>query len=198
MCINCRGQKYKTQTHKDGGRTPKWSECFSYKLEGKPCLFIEVWDHEKLTHNKLIATGEFNLNKLSIGNSSQWIELEYNKKYAGKILLELIYEPALNQHSSVGYTTNQQQYPIYPQQASHMQSDAYMGLQPRTYMGTQQSPHIGMQQPAMYPSTYPSFQTNTYTGSPQTYDPIPIVHDSLFKMVKIICFKEKFKYPFFI
>lgn len=82
--------RYKTTVHKNGGKRPQWNETFTHELYGQEDdMTVIVWDQDK---KKVDLVGETRINLgqvLAHGSSSNWYELFWRGKAAGRILLNL-------------------------------------------------------------------------------------------------------------
>ena len=82
--------RYRTAVHKNGGKRPQWNETISVPLTGQESdLTAIVWDQDR---KKSDLVGETRLNlgmALAHGSSSNWHELFWQGKSAGRILINL-------------------------------------------------------------------------------------------------------------
>ena len=82
--------RYKTTIHKNGGKRPQWNETFSHELFGNEGdMTVIVWDQDR---KKVDLVGETRINLgqvLAHGSSSNWYELFWRGKTAGRILINL-------------------------------------------------------------------------------------------------------------
>jgi len=83
-------QKVKTSVCKNGGGKPFWSDVITLnKTSGDELLFIEMWD-ASIMKDKYIANCQVSLiNLLQLGHVSQWIDVFFEGKPAGKLLLDI-------------------------------------------------------------------------------------------------------------
>jgi len=83
-------QKVKTSVCKNGGGKPFWSDVITLnKTSGDELLFIELWD-ASIMKDKYIANCQVSLVNLSqLGHVSQWIDVFFEGKPAGKLLLDI-------------------------------------------------------------------------------------------------------------
>jgi hypothetical protein len=82
--------RYKTTVHKNGGKRPQWNETFSHGLfGGESEMAIIVWDQDR---RKADLVGETRINLAQVlahGSSSNWYELFWRGKTAGRILINM-------------------------------------------------------------------------------------------------------------
>lgn len=82
--------RYKTTIHKNGGKRPQWNETFSHPLMGPDSeMTIIVWDQDR---KKADLVGESRINLAQVlahGSSSNWYELFWRGKTAGRILINM-------------------------------------------------------------------------------------------------------------
>lgn len=82
--------RYKTTVHKKGGKRPQWNETFSHELFGnEDDMTIIIWDQDR---KKVDLVGETAINLsqvLAQGSSSNWYEVFWRGKTAGRILINL-------------------------------------------------------------------------------------------------------------
>lgn len=82
--------RYKTTIHKNGGKRPQWNETFSHQLfGGESEMAIIVWDQDR---RKADLVGETRINLAQVlahGSSSNWYELFWRGKSAGRILINM-------------------------------------------------------------------------------------------------------------
>lgn len=82
--------RYKTTVHKNGGKRPQWNETFSHGLfGGESEMAIIVWDQDR---RKADLVGETRINLAQVlahGSSSNWYELFWRGKSAGRILINM-------------------------------------------------------------------------------------------------------------
>jgi hypothetical protein len=83
-------QRYKTSVHKNGGKRPQWNQTFSHPLFGAENeIAIIVWDQDR---RKADLVGETRVNLAQVlahGSSSNWYELFWRGKSAGRILVNM-------------------------------------------------------------------------------------------------------------
>ena len=82
--------RYKTTIHKNGGKRPQWNETFSHPLIGGDSeMTIIVWDQDRKKAD-LVGEARINLGQvLAHGSSSNWYELFWRGKSAGRILINM-------------------------------------------------------------------------------------------------------------
>lgn len=82
--------RYKTTIHKNGGKRPQWNETFSHPLIGGDSeMTIIVWDQDRRKAD-LVGEARINLGQvLAHGSSSNWYELFWRGKSAGRILINM-------------------------------------------------------------------------------------------------------------
>ena len=92
-------QKFKTGVCKNGGKTPFWNDIITLiKYPSDNILFIEIWDDENAKKDKYIASAQVDLLPLiTQGHTLPWINLSFELKNAGKLLLDITFEPELVQ-----------------------------------------------------------------------------------------------------
>lgn len=82
--------RYKTAVMKRGGKRPQWNETFTHPLIGNDMeLTVIVWDQHR---RRVALVGETRINLsevLAHGKSSNWYELFFKGKPAGRVLLNL-------------------------------------------------------------------------------------------------------------
>jgi hypothetical protein len=82
--------RYKTTVHKNGGKRPQWNETFTHELYGNEGdMTVIVWDQDR---RKVDLVGETRINLAQVlaqGSSSNWYELFWRGKTAGRILINL-------------------------------------------------------------------------------------------------------------
>jgi hypothetical protein len=82
--------RYKTTVHHNGGKRPQWNETFSHPLfGGESEMSIIVWDQDR---RKADLVGETRINLAQVlahGSSSNWYELFWRGKTAGRILINM-------------------------------------------------------------------------------------------------------------
>ena len=82
--------RYKTTVHKNGGKRPQWNETFSHPLlGGESEMSIIVWDQDR---KKADLVGETRINLAQVlahGSSSNWYELFWRGKTAGRVLINM-------------------------------------------------------------------------------------------------------------
>lgn len=82
--------RYKTTVHKNGGKRPQWNETFSHQLfGGESEMAIIVWDQDR---RKADLVGETRINLAQVlahGSSSNWYELFWRGKSAGRVLINM-------------------------------------------------------------------------------------------------------------
>lgn len=83
-------QRYKTAMNKRGGKRPQWNETFTHQLIGNEAeMTVIVWDQHR---RRVALVGETRINLsevLAQGKSSNWYELFWKGKPAGRVLLNL-------------------------------------------------------------------------------------------------------------
>jgi hypothetical protein len=83
-------QRYKTSVHKNGGKRPQWNQTFSHPLFGAENeIAIIVWDQDR---RKADLVGETRVNLAQVlahGSSSNWYELFWRGKSAGRVLVNM-------------------------------------------------------------------------------------------------------------
>ena len=85
------GQKQKTKVHREGGKTPKWSEEFLFRRSKGTSVKFEVWDFDHLSNDDLVGEGTLNLHSIFyLGREcEEWVSLTYKKKQVGRVLVNL-------------------------------------------------------------------------------------------------------------
>eukprot|EP00281_Chroomonas_sp_CCMP1168_P006044 CAMPEP_0206260442 /NCGR_PEP_ID=MMETSP0047_2-20121206/27097_1 /ASSEMBLY_ACC=CAM_ASM_000192 /TAXON_ID=195065 /ORGANISM="Chroomonas mesostigmatica_cf, Strain CCMP1168" /LENGTH=290 /DNA_ID=CAMNT_0053687537 /DNA_START=59 /DNA_END=927 /DNA_ORIENTATION=- len=86
---NKKGEKFRTKTHKSGGKTPKWGDRKTFNIkEGDGMIYLEVFDDD-IGKDDLIGkaainlTGVFNMNGQPTDN---WIVVNNNSgRYCGEV-----------------------------------------------------------------------------------------------------------------
>jgi hypothetical protein len=82
--------RYKTTVHKNGGKRPQWNETFTHEMYGNEGdMSVIVWDQDR---KKVDLVGETKINLAQVlanGSSSNWYELFWRGKTAGRILINL-------------------------------------------------------------------------------------------------------------
>jgi hypothetical protein len=82
--------RYKTTVHKNGGKRPQWNETFTHEMYGNEGdMSVIVWDQDR---RKVDLVGETKINLAQVlanGSSSNWYELFWRGKTAGRILINL-------------------------------------------------------------------------------------------------------------
>jgi len=131
----------------NGEKTPYWSDTLTLTKNVEGLLFIEVWDDKPFGREKYMACAGIPLSKLSTFNGvSEWFDLQYEDKPAGKIQLNITFQPSMQNYGNVGMgmasnmttcTGTQQQFPttqtIQGQQTYPMQQQqGYTGQQAYT------------------------------------------------------------------
>ena len=83
-------QRYKTTVHKNAGKRPQWNETFSHPLMGAESdLTVIVWDQDRKKAD-LVGETRINLGQvLAHGSSSNWYELFWRGKTAGRVLINM-------------------------------------------------------------------------------------------------------------
>ena len=85
------GIKQKTKVDSSGGKTPNWSETFTYEVTSCTILIVSVWESDTFA-NEEVGTAEIDVNKLkTYGGLSDWVKLYYKGKDAGEIYVEIMY-----------------------------------------------------------------------------------------------------------
>lgn len=82
--------RYKTTIHKNGGKRPQWNETFSHPLVTPDSeMSIVVWDQDRRKAD-LVGEARINLGQVfAHGSSSNWYELFWRGKSAGRILINM-------------------------------------------------------------------------------------------------------------
>jgi len=102
-------QKVKTSVCKNGAGKPFWSDVITLnKTSGDELLFIELWD-ASIMKDKYIANCQVSLvNLLQLGHVSQWIDVFFEGKPAGKLLLDISCQMTGQQQVQTGQTGSMQ------------------------------------------------------------------------------------------
>jgi hypothetical protein len=102
-------ERHKTHTCKGGGKHPKWNDYININVSTQDNIFIEIWDDDTFSKNKLIAVGEIHVSKIAqVGRLEEWINIFYDKKSAGTLMLEATYTPIQQQQQIIiNQNTNQ-------------------------------------------------------------------------------------------
>jgi len=110
-------QKRRTTVCHDGAKKPFWNDVIVLNKTFENVLIAQVYNVENIPFLKdsWIGTAEINLNNLSTGyfQGQQWFDIWYDQSNAGKILIDLTFQP-IPQKSSF-----QQQSIIVPQNISN-------------------------------------------------------------------------------
>lgn len=82
--------RFKTAVNRGGGKRPQWNESFTHQILGnEPEMTIIVWDQHR-RRVQLIGETRINLNEVyAHGRSSNWYELFWKGKPAGRVLINL-------------------------------------------------------------------------------------------------------------
>jgi hypothetical protein len=116
FCVFIVGQqRHKTHTAKGAGKHPKWTDYITLNVHTQDNIFVEIWDDDTFSQNKLIAVGEIHVSKIAqVGRIEEWINLSYDKKNAGTLMLEATYTPLYQQQQQqviINQNTNQWSQP---------------------------------------------------------------------------------------
>jgi len=87
-------QRIKTSICKNGGKKPYWNDVITFTKDiSDHILSIEIWDDETVKRDKYIANAHLDLNDfISQGHVIPWVDLDFETKGAGKLLLDITYE----------------------------------------------------------------------------------------------------------
>ena len=89
-------QVMRTSYHSRGGKTPQWNETLvlrkhSYQRE----MYIEIWNHQTILPDKLIASAKIELDNL-VSGLSQRVFLFHKDKQVGHLELDIQWKPDKN------------------------------------------------------------------------------------------------------
>ena len=66
--IKLRDMTVKTETHKSGGKTPKWNQEFSFDVQdGSEEMKFTVFDYEKMKSHDVVCEGTIKMSQLCLG-----------------------------------------------------------------------------------------------------------------------------------
>jgi len=160
-------QRVKTGVCKSGGQNPFWQDVITLnKNIGDDLLFIELWDGEPTKNSNYLANCQIPLANLAVlGHVSQWIDLFYENINAGRLLLDIAFQPMGSTYSTMGQMTSQQM--PYPQNY-HDLGQPGSGYQ-SSFVGQPgyQSSFGQQQMPYQQPITEQSYQPSEYQQAPQ-------------------------------
>ena len=62
--IQLGNSKQQTSVCKNGGKTPKWSDVLSFRVNGEQSLMFYIMDHDSFSTSDKLAEGNINLNEV--------------------------------------------------------------------------------------------------------------------------------------
>jgi Ca2+-dependent lipid-binding protein, contains C2 domain len=93
--VNLNPHKAITTPAKRYGSIPSWSDIFvmDWNPQEANVITFEIWDKHRIRKDKYIATGTFNMGKISPSKPVffDWIPIYNEGSYAGKLLIEVKY-----------------------------------------------------------------------------------------------------------
>lgn len=107
VSINIGKQHYETKVCKNSGPHPEWNETFKVTLAKEKEITVEIWNGA-LGDDVLIAEGKIAVQDISRTGKGKitWINLFFDRKPAGKMMLEMHSEESeKKQDSKKGQTT---------------------------------------------------------------------------------------------
>ena len=165
-------EKFRSATHNNAGKTPKWKDVFEFTRTTETSMEVEVHDKD-LISDDLVGSTKFDISNLCDGPSKMFsgnIKIYYKSKEAGEVFMELefksdkLYEPPKVPEP---HPINPPYYPTQNEPVPHPSQDPYPphGSQPST--GAPSHPPPG-------PTTQPSYPPATGghpPSAPGTYPP---------------------------
>lgn len=101
-------QAQKTAPHYGGGIRPEWKEVMKFKVDNIAKLGVEIWTKAMIGNDTLIGQGLIDLNRLPLSKGDhlqgtyliipEYVDIFFNNKPAGRVLLELKYISPEAQH----------------------------------------------------------------------------------------------------
>ena len=91
VLVHIGGAAYRSSVAENQGKTPFWNDTFTYQVKGNESdLHIMVNEVDMASKNDLVGEVKINLNEtIQRGTTSNWYEIFYQGKSAGKVLVFL-------------------------------------------------------------------------------------------------------------
>jgi hypothetical protein len=148
------GESFKTKTHEDGGRNPKWEQAYLFNLDGKEeFLHLTVWDYNSVK-DELIGRSDVSLMALASSTDAQWFQVidpDNFKKSVGKVQLTCKFEgtgvPKKEQAQAIVQQQQQQQQQQYAQQYAQQPQVVYVQQPQVVYVQQPQVVYVPAPQP---------------------------------------------------
>ena len=182
-------QSQKSSVCSNGGKTPSWKDTFTFQRTKEELIVFQVWDHDTISKNDMAGEGVLAFSRVASGKFSDWVELSYKGKPAGKILINAQFmedvKPFPKADAIMGQGTNHQnlpsvlqtKYPTFPEQSMPTQTTYPHQSYPigtttmipqQTYTQQQNYAPQSYRQESYAPQQNYTIQPTTYTA-PQTY-----------------------------
>ena len=95
--IQVGGQQFKTKVCHSGGKTPSWSDTFTFHRTTEQTILIYIFDHDTFTSDDYVCEGQFDLsNVCCMGGQNCYrgnLPLHYKGKPSGHLYLEVMFNP---------------------------------------------------------------------------------------------------------
>ena len=89
IAIKYQGNQYRTSTKWDAGKRPVWNEAFEFPfLDPYQPIEITCYDEDFIANDLIGGTSEMQVNDLLFIDGPRWIEILYDGKPSGHMLLE--------------------------------------------------------------------------------------------------------------
>jgi hypothetical protein len=123
-----------------GEKTPYWSDTLTLKKNVEGLLFLEVWNDEPFGRETFMACAGIPLSNISTFNGvSEWFDLQYEDKPAGKIQLNITFQPSIENYGNEGMSmASNKQFPIQQQNLNPQQSYGQQQFTTQPLSGQQQ------------------------------------------------------------
>jgi len=123
-----------------GEKTPYWSDTLTLKKNVEGLLFLEVWNDEPFGRETFMACAGIPLSNISTFNGvSEWFDLQYEDKPAGKIQLNITFQPTIENYGNEGMSmASNKQFPIQQQNLNPQQSYGQQQFATQPLSGQQQ------------------------------------------------------------
>ena len=94
VVIECNGVKFKTKSHKEGGKLPKWNESFEISVHSMDDVVKIRCEDEELITNDLVGETSIRMEKLCARMGFKGLlPIEFKHAKAGHIHIETKYTP---------------------------------------------------------------------------------------------------------
>lgn len=117
--ISAGTRRFKTEICKKGGKHPSWDTPIIIPVDHNQThlanVLVQLIDDQKLTHHDDIGYCMIDLNDIeNKGSTSEWYELHFKNKPAGKILLDIAYQSGTPSQEFLNKAAPRDQHYIVP------------------------------------------------------------------------------------